>query len=185
MCYTTYSPLTELCNICLSTTSIPSEWKSHLIWSFWSSKAGDHCLVTNYRPTSQLCLTLEVLERLIYCGIISFLHPKISNYQFGFMSNRSCLHKLLLFLSNFVQALDNKTQLDVINLDLQQSVQHCQPCTMPYYCSSLQHCHWVYVVPYTWMVSELSHWQGPQSFSQFHCTSGNLPAGLGYLRTVF
>ena len=36
------------------------------------------------------------------------------------MSGRSCLHKLLIFLSNVVQALNSKAQLDVIYLDLQK-----------------------------------------------------------------
>ena len=61
----------------------------------------------------------KVLERLIYMGIIYFLHLHVSKYQFEFMSKRSCSHKLLLFLPNIVQVFNSKPQLDVLLLNLQ------------------------------------------------------------------
>ena len=76
---------------------------------------------TNYRPISRLCIASKVLERLIYDEIIDFVQPQLSKYQFGILTNRSCLHKFLLILSNIVQVLNGKSQLDVLLLDFQKS----------------------------------------------------------------
>ena len=84
-------------------------------------KSGNRSSVTNYRPISSLCVTSKVLEKLVYQRIIEFLHPQLSPHQFGFLRSRSCLHKLLIFLSNVVLAINNKSQLDVIFLDLKKA----------------------------------------------------------------
>ena len=112
-------PLTVLFNQCLTSASIPLEWKVHQITPVY--KSGDRSSVTNYRPISLLCIASKVLERLIYNKIIDFIQPQLSKFQFGFLTNRSCLHKLLLFLSNVVQALNDKSQLDVVFLDFQKA----------------------------------------------------------------
>ena len=112
-------PITALFNYCLSSASIPNEWKSHKITPIF--KSGDRSLVSNYRPISLLCVISKVLEKLVYQNVIEFLRPQLSPYQFGFLSNRSCLHKLLTFLSHVTQAINCRSQLDVIFLDLKKA----------------------------------------------------------------
>ena len=91
-------------------------WKNHMITPVF--KSGNRSSVTNYRPISLLCVTPKVLEKLVNQNIIKILRPQFSPHQFGFSSNRSCLHKLLIFVSNVIQAINSKSQLDTIFLDL-------------------------------------------------------------------
>ena len=37
--------------------------------------------------------TSKVLEKLVYQNVIEYLRPQLSLHQFGFLSNRSSLHK--------------------------------------------------------------------------------------------
>ena len=62
-----------------------------------------------------------MLEYLIFQNIIEFVRPQISPRQFGFLSNQSCVHKLLLLLHSIVNALDGRFQTDVIFLDLRKA----------------------------------------------------------------
>ena len=48
------APLTELFNLCLTTASIPDEWKCHMITPVF--KSGNRSLVTNYIPISFLAM---------------------------------------------------------------------------------------------------------------------------------
>lgn len=95
------------------------EWKSHLMVPVF--KSGDKANVTNYRPISLLCTVSKVLERLIYQNIIEYIRPLLSPHQFGFLENRSCVHKLLSLLNDVTNSLDLKYQTDVVFLDLRKA----------------------------------------------------------------
>ena len=112
-------PLTHLFNVCMNTSSIPSQWKHHLIVPVF--KSGDRTQVSNYRPISLLSTASKVLERLIYDKIIDFIQPQISHSQFGFLRNHSPIHKLLSSTSTIMNAVNNKEQADVLFLDLQKA----------------------------------------------------------------
>ena len=55
-------------------------------------KGKEHDLVINYRPISLLMTMLNVLERIVYCCMYSFLelNGTLFNSQYGFRSKRSC-----------------------------------------------------------------------------------------------
>jgi len=53
-----------------------------------------------------LCILSKVLESTVYHKIISFIHPHISQNQFGFLKNHSCFTQLLTFATSF-QSIDN------------------------------------------------------------------------------
>ena len=112
-------PLCHLFSISLSKAVMPYEWKIHLISPIF--KSGDKSLASNYRPISLLCSISKVLESIILKKIIDFIRPQLSPRQFGFLSNRSCLHKLLISLSNIISSLDNGFYTDVIYLDLKKA----------------------------------------------------------------
>ena len=57
----------------------------------------------------------KLLERIIYDKVIKHISDQISDFQFGFMKNRSTLQQLLVFLNAIHEA--NKTQIDTIYLD--------------------------------------------------------------------
>ena len=80
MCAVPFTPpLTALLNVSLSSASISSDWKVHLITPIY--KSGDHSLVTNYRSISLLCSTSNVLEWLIFINIIDFLRPSLDFFK--------------------------------------------------------------------------------------------------------
>ena len=69
----------------------------------------------------------------MYQKVIDHIHPQISLRQFGFLSNRSTVHKLLSTLSFIVHSMDSKCATDVIYLDLRKAFDSV---IMSYYLSS-------------------------------------------------
>ena len=88
---------------CISKHDLPSEWRTHCITPIF--KSGDKHNVANYRPISLLCVTSKVLERLVFNHLIGYLTKHLSNQQFGFMTGRSSLQQLLLFMNNILEAI--------------------------------------------------------------------------------
>ena len=109
------SPVTLLFNKCLSDSSIPVQWKVHIITPIL--KCGDPANVANYRPISLLCSLSKVLERLIFDRVYEHVLPSLSIFQFGFMQNRSSLQQLLTSLHLIYSHLHDKSQTDIIYLD--------------------------------------------------------------------
>ena len=77
--------------------------------------------ISNYRPISLLCSVSKVLERLIYDKISSFTLAQVTNNQFGFMPNHSCLQQLLVFVDSVVRCQERKSQLDVVYVDIRKA----------------------------------------------------------------
>ncbi len=112
-------PVQSLFNMCLSTNSLPAEWKVHKIKPI--PKKGNPLIISNYRPISLLCILSKVLESLIYHKIIDFIRPKLSELQFGFVKNKSCLTQLLTAFAIINEATDNKDQVDMVYLDFKKA----------------------------------------------------------------
>ena len=81
----------------------------------------EHKPLQYYRPISLLSNVSKVLERLIYGRISDFIRSRISQYQFGFMMNRSPVHKLLTSLNIIVSSMNNRHCADVIFLDFKKA----------------------------------------------------------------
>jgi len=79
------APLFHLFTTSLSTSIIPTEWKTH---DYSSS-------VKNYCTISLLCNVPKVLEHLIYDKLYSVVSKHISPCQFGFQRNTSTFQQLL------------------------------------------------------------------------------------------
>ncbi len=103
----------------LASSTIPDEWKVHRITPI--PKKGNPLEITNYRPISLLCTLSKVLESIVFQKIIEFIRPQLSEYQFGFMKNKSCLTQLLSAFSIIHEAFDNKKQVDMIFLDFRKA----------------------------------------------------------------
>ena len=112
-------PLARLFTLSVTSSTIPSQWKFHLIVPI--HKSGDRSLVKNYRPISLLSNVSKVLERLIFDKLANFVYSRISATQFGFTSHRSSVHKLLITLNKIVSSFNNKHCTDVIFLDLKKA----------------------------------------------------------------
>ena len=107
------SPVTLLFNKCLSDSSIPVQWKVHIISPIL--KCGDPANVANYCPISLLCSLSKVLERLIFDRVYEHVLLSLSISQFGFMQNRSSLlTSLHLIYSHY---LHDKSQTDIVYLN--------------------------------------------------------------------
>ena len=111
--------ITNLFTYCIQYCTIPDEWKIHKICPI--PKGGSRSDITNYRPISLLCILSKILESVIYRKIITFIHPRISLQQFGFLSKRSCLSQLLLSYSNIFKSIENGQYSDVIYLDFKKA----------------------------------------------------------------
>ena len=107
--------LTTLYQLCMTTNSIPHQWKVHKIIPI--HKKGNHSLISNYRPISLLCTASTILETIIFQKIIDFVRPQLSPHQFGFLSNHSCLTNLLTTYTAISKSLDNGHTTDVVYLD--------------------------------------------------------------------
>jgi len=112
-------PIHHIFQLCLSTSTLPREWKIHKIAPL--PKKGDLSCVNNYRPISLLCIISKILESIIYKKIISFIRPKLSKTQFGFTKGKSCLSQLLTIFSTINQAADSKNSVDVMYLDFKKA----------------------------------------------------------------
>ena len=113
-------PVHHLFSLCLSKSYLPAEWRCHHVTPI--HKSGDRSLVTNYRPISLLCCLSKVLERLVFDKVYDFIVKSfISNSQFGFVTNRSTLHQLLLYSEFLHTAFENRQQVDSIYLDIRKA----------------------------------------------------------------
>ena len=103
--------VTHIFNSSLSSHTFPPHWKVHKICPI--PKKGDPHLVENFRPISLLPIISKVFETIIYKKIITFVRPKITCQQFGFLRNRSCLSQLILFFSQVFDNIENRKPTDV------------------------------------------------------------------------
>ena len=103
----------------LMNNTLPAEWKVHKITPIPTK--GNLLEITNYRPISLLCILSKVLESIVFHKIIDFIRPNLSEYQFGFIKNKSCLTQLLSAFSIIHEAVDNKKQLDMVYLDFRKA----------------------------------------------------------------
>ena len=114
------SPLLHLFTQCVAQQNIPSEWRIHCITPVY--KSGDKAAINNYRPISLLSCTSKILERIIHTKITDFItNSIISNNQFGFLSNRSSIQQLLIFLKHIIDSHHNHLCTDTIYLDFRKA----------------------------------------------------------------
>ena len=115
------APLSLHFNVSISLGSIPQEWKIHKVRPI--PKGGDSLKISNYRPISLLCIASKVMERAIYNQIITFIRPKLSRLQFGFLKGRSCLSQLLTSFAKMFDDLDRggAGAIDAVFLDFSKA----------------------------------------------------------------
>ena len=78
-------------------------------------KTGDKSVISNYRPISLLCSLSKPLEKLVYDKIYDYVvETFITDFQFGFIGNRSTLAQLLLYSKFLIQAYEECQQVDFI-----------------------------------------------------------------------
>ena len=114
-------PLTCLFNCSFSTGVVPSKLKVARVIPV--HKNGPRAVISNYRPISLLSVFNKILEKLMYNRLITFLDKNqvLFNGQFGFRSNHSTLHAILLIADKIQKAIERKQYSCGIFLDLSKA----------------------------------------------------------------
>uniref|UniRef100_A0A1X7U0K9 Reverse transcriptase domain-containing protein n=1 Tax=Amphimedon queenslandica TaxID=400682 RepID=A0A1X7U0K9_AMPQE len=113
-------PIHHLFQLCVSQSSIPTQWRDHYITPI--PKSGDKSVISNYRPISLLSSISKLFEKVVSDKIFDFLiDASVSNCQYGFIRNRSTIKQLLLHTKNIINALEDHQQLDTVLLDIRKA----------------------------------------------------------------
>jgi len=112
-------PICHLFSVSLSTSDIPTEWRTHCVVPIY--KSGDKSLVSNYRPISLLCILSKVLERIVYNNLLVYLKQTLTVHQFGFLPGRSALQQLLLVTETLLSAKLTQAEVDIIYMDFRKA----------------------------------------------------------------
>ena len=111
----------ELFTKSLTEGEVPPDWKLANVTPIF--KKGNKSNVSNYRPVSLTVNLCKVFESIMRDEMIKHLqrHSLIKSSQHGFVSNRSCLTNLLVFMEEVTSYIDKGYPIDVIYLDFQKA----------------------------------------------------------------
>ena len=111
--------LTKLLNLCISTSTWPTEWKlSHVTPVF---KKDDTTSVTNYRPISVLSIIPKIVEKVVFDQFYNVFQPLFSSNMSGFLRGHSFCTTLVKMVDDWRLALDSKTVTGSIAIDLSKA----------------------------------------------------------------
>ena len=115
------SALAYICNLSLSNSKFPKEWKNAKVTPIF--KSGDKNDVSNYRPISVLPILSKIIERAVHNQLYHYLCSKniLSDSQSGFRSNHSTTTTLLDVQDYILKNMDEGFVTGVIFLDLKKA----------------------------------------------------------------
>ena len=119
-------PLCHIFNLILETGSYPTIWKSSRLCPV--HKSGDRNKIDNYRPIALLCNFAKLFESVLSDIMYSHVRNGIIVEQHGFLKGKSTTTNLYEFTHFVSQALDKRSQVDVVYTDLSKAfdkVNHC------------------------------------------------------------
>ena len=110
--------LISLFNCCLSTSSLPIDWKIAIVRPIF--KRGSKTDPKNYRPISLLPSLSKIFEKLIHKQMIEHLeiHQLINPNQHGFRKNHSTTSAITNLTDFVFKSFDSKQSVPTILLDL-------------------------------------------------------------------
>lgn len=113
--------VTCLFNKSITSSDIPSEWKSQ--WVSPVYKKGAKSEAANYRPVSLTCILSKLMEHVLCTHIRAHLdnHSVLSRFQHGFRSRHSCDTQLLLTTHDLQSLYDKNLQTDIAILDFSKA----------------------------------------------------------------
>ena len=114
--------MTDLFNLCLSSGSIPDDWKVAFLTPIYKGK-GSKSSLDKYRPISILSPISKVFENLLSIQLRQFFESNgiFSSSQFGFRKFLSCEIALYSMLDRWVVALDDRKYVIAIFFDLSKA----------------------------------------------------------------
>ena len=112
--------LSRIFNLCFETGIFPDLCKIAKVIPV--HKKDDPSFRVNYRPISLLPIFSKILEKLIYKRMYSFLDDNnlIYNRQFGFRSNYSTNHALIIITEHIKKSLDDGNLVGGVFIDLEK-----------------------------------------------------------------
>lgn len=108
-------PLSFIYNLILLNIIFPTCWKSSKVCPVF--KSGSKCDVENYRPIAIISNYAKLFESILSETIYCHISGSINTCQHGFVKNRSTTTNLCEMVQSFSQALDRRSQVDVIYTD--------------------------------------------------------------------
>jgi hypothetical protein len=111
------APLSILFRSLIDLRTLPAEWKISIISPKF--KKGAPSDPSNYRPIALTCTCCKILERIISCDILTYLHEHklITSHQHGFLKKRSTSTNLLESLNDWTVSLSNNKSVSVAYID--------------------------------------------------------------------
>ena len=115
-------PIWEIINSSLREGRVPKEWKRANIVPLY--KGGNKMEPLNYRPVSLTSVVSKLCETIVKNRWIQYLEQEniITESQFGFRKERSCITNLLSFYSRVIDGLQERDGwVDTVYLDLRKA----------------------------------------------------------------
>ena len=114
-------PFTRIYNESILSGQVPAVFKIPKVTPIY--KSGSMSELGNYRPISVISSFSEVLERLVYNQLMSFLEKEclLFNFQFGFRKEYSTEYAILETLENLKSAIDDQKITCGIFLDFSKA----------------------------------------------------------------
>ena len=113
--YSLSYPLAILFSKCYNSSQIPQDWRNANVVPI--HKKGDKANVENYRPISLTSLVMKLFEKCIREKVMELCQDKITEFQHGFLPNKSCTSQMLAFTCDLSVNLNNGLQTDIIYFD--------------------------------------------------------------------
>lgn len=112
------APIAFLCNLSISTGTVPAAMKIANICPIF--KSGDKTIASNYRPISLLTSLSKILEKVMNIRLLKFLEKNalISENQYGFRNNRSTEDAVTDLTDFVVTKIDEGYKCTGVFLDL-------------------------------------------------------------------
>ena len=108
-------PIANIFNRSLSEGVFPSEWKVASITPV--HKSGSTSNVENNRSISILSCLAKVLESMLYDHLYPAVKNVVSQYQHGFMKQRSTTTNLMAYTTGIIRRLEKRQQIDAVYVD--------------------------------------------------------------------
>ena len=93
----------------------PTCWKNSIVSLTFKKRSKLN--VANYRQVSLLSIISKIFERCLLFDLFKFLQPYLSEFQFGFRKQRSCIIQFLIFLDQVYNLLNFDDEIHVIYKD--------------------------------------------------------------------